>query len=262
VSPRPAATRSDATARLFLDAAADLIDASLSPAAEDPPRRLRGFRFPPALDWLRIEDVVRMVADRPGGSRQAFHQRWQSKETFIQDAVIYTVQYRDRPPAELTPLLTQLPELAHGPLGEGISAFAREFIGFVESVPRVFLMAHLAGHLDRHPELHQRFLDAWLPGRRPIIEAFDRLLDGLPVVLRPEWTTGRFDRALQALLDGVVLQSRLQPDGSIADAWTHADLFAEAVVALTLGALDTTRTGTTAIAALTASSSAARDAGR
>ncbi len=252
MSPRPAATRSDPTARLFLDAAADLIDASLSPTAENPPRRLRGFQFPPALDWLRIEDVVRMVADRPGGSRQSFHQRWQSKESFIQDAVIYTVQYRDRPQAELAPLLARLPGLADGPLGDSMAVFAREFIGFVESVPRVFLMSHLAGHLDRHPELHQRFLDVWLPGRQPVVDAFAQLLDRLPIVLRPEWTAGRFDRALQALLDGVVLQSRLQPDGSIDDAWTHADLFAEAVVALTLGALDTSRTGASAIATLTA----------
>ncbi|WP_152363631.1 hypothetical protein [Microlunatus speluncae] len=251
MSPRPAATRSDPTARLFLDAAAELIDASLSPTSDNPPRRLRGFQFPAALDWLRIEDVVRMVADRPGGSRQAFHQRWQSKESFINDAVIYAMQYRDRPETELVPLLSRLPGLADGPVGDGVAAFAREFIGFVESVPRVFLMSHLAGHLDRHPELHRRFLESWLPGRQPLVQAFEELLGRLPVVLRPEWTTGRFDRALQALLDGVVLQSRLQPDETQADAWTHADLFAESVVALTLGALDTTRTGATAIAALT-----------
>ncbi len=253
MSPRPTATRSDATARLFLDAAAELIDASLSPASDNPPRRLRGFQFPPALEWLRIEDVVRLVADRPGGSRQAFHQRWQTKESFLQDTVIYMLQYRDRPDEELMPMLDRLPEVAGGPLGEGIAAFAREFLGFVESVPRVFLMSHLAGHLDRHPELHRRFLESWLPGRQPLVDAFGRLLAGLPIVLRPEWTTGRFDRALQALLDGVVLQSRLQPDDALDDAWTHADLFAESVVALTLGALDTSRTGSSAVAALTAS---------
>ncbi len=249
MSPRPAASRSDATAILFLEAAAELIDASLSPSQEVPPR-LRQIRFPAALDWLRIEDVLRLVKGQPGGSRQALHQRWDHRDAFIQDAIVYAAQFRDADPVPREQVLARLDDVADQPLGHGIATYAKEFLAFVERTPRSFLLSHLAGLLDRHPDLHEACLDAWLEGRGPFTEAFRSLLGRLDVTLRPEWTITRFDRALVALVDGFVLQGRLWPDNRVGDAWGYADCFAESVVALTLGALDVDRTSQTAREAL------------
>src|SRR5580658_10128480 len=74
VSPRPAPSRQDATARQFLKAAVQLIDAYLDDQPlHSRPARLKSIRFPAALDWLRTEDVIRLAAadGKTGVSRKA-----------------------------------------------------------------------------------------------------------------------------------------------------------------------------------------------
>src|ERR1700678_877461 len=89
VSPRPAPSRHDATARQFLRAAVQLIDAYLDDQPRDNrPARLRSIKFPAALDWLRTEDVIRLAATEgtTGVSRKAFFNRWPTRDEFLPDA--------------------------------------------------------------------------------------------------------------------------------------------------------------------------------
>ena len=93
MSPRPAPTRDDPTARHFLDTAADLIDLYLQaePPSREKSARLRQIRFPAALEWLRITDIIRLarVSSTEGGSRKAFFNRWPTKDDFLADAVVH-----------------------------------------------------------------------------------------------------------------------------------------------------------------------------
>lgn len=66
VSPRPAPTRYDDSAMAYLNAAARLIDASLTTESEVGTPRLRALHYPAALDWIRIEDVLRMAQEGEG----------------------------------------------------------------------------------------------------------------------------------------------------------------------------------------------------
>src|SRR2546429_3670403 len=95
MSPRPAPTRHDAVAIRYLDAAADLIDTYLQPEPRGQQKlgRLRSIKFPAALEWLRTQDVIRMVAAQgnEGGSRNAFYKRWATRDEFLADAVVYAM---------------------------------------------------------------------------------------------------------------------------------------------------------------------------
>lgn len=238
MSPRPVASRGDASAVQFLTAGAQLIDYSLAAPEVERPVRLRQIHFPAALEWLRVEDVVRLVQDRPGGSRRAFHQRWPTRDEYLQDLVVFAAGYRDMPEGELVPLLELLPEVVGSDTGDKLAAFAHEFLLFCEARPRTLLIANLAGHLDHHPTLLNAFTDMWLPARQPLVQAMAQMLDRIGAKLRPEWTVDRVDRVLQALQEGFTIQGRTQPDHLFEEAWGHAHLFAEAVVTFVTGALD------------------------
>src|SRR4051794_20219686 len=100
MSPRPSPSRHDATACRFLDTAAQLIDAMFVGSEGDRPPRLRHLDFPAALEWLRVDDVIRLAQGTGQGlSKKAFHNRWQHKDEFVRDAVIHTMLYRDDPDA-------------------------------------------------------------------------------------------------------------------------------------------------------------------
>ena len=238
MAPRPAASRHDASARLFLDTAASLIDAAMTTSDAVPPR-LRSIKFPAALEWIRVEDVIRLTSGAPGGSRKAFHQRWETRDTFIADAVVYTLQFVDRPDDEYTPLMERMGALDLEDLGDGIASVATELLNYAESQPRSYLMLHIGGVLHRHPDIQQSFRETWEPLRTPFLAGYVNLLERLKMRLRPDWTPERFDRALQAIVDGFLLQGRIHWDDVNSDTWTHTLLFAETVLAFTLGVLDT-----------------------
>lgn len=250
MSPRPAASRHDASARLFLDAAAALIDAAMTNSHDVPPR-LRSIHFPAALEWIRVEDVIRLAGGTPGTSRKAFRQRWATRDEFLLDAAVYTLQFADCPPDDYAPIIARMKDLDLADLGGSIAALARDLLTYAESKPRSYLMLHLGGVLHRHPRLQDAFVEAWEPTREPFVDGYLTLLDKLGFGLRPEWTPLRFDRALHALVDGFLLQGRIRRDESNADAWTHADLFAETVVAFTLGVIDADGRSLTAREAVT-----------
>src|SRR3954453_5086650 len=93
VGRRTIPSRHDATAMQFLAVAADLIDAYLQaePIREDQ-KRLRHIQFPPALEWLRVEDVIRLTPSwGPGVNRRAFFSRWPTRADFLPDAVVFAL---------------------------------------------------------------------------------------------------------------------------------------------------------------------------
>jgi len=255
VSPRTAASRTDATARQFLTAAATLIDAYLSEHPQDRVPRLRSIRFPAALDWLRTEDVIRLVARTglPGASRSAFFNRWPTKDEFLADALVYTLLYEDEigpDPGDPDVFLKQaVGAAAHG-VGTWLVQASEALLVELARYPRSYLITHIACLLSQHPVLWdavaptvQRHHDAWAA-------VYTDLIEGLGVVLRPGWTPYRLQLALQAVLDGFLIRQRLQPDDYPSSGCKGLGVYADTVAAFILGVVDTDRTGETARAAL------------
>jgi hypothetical protein len=62
--------------------------------------------------------------------------------------------------------------------------------------------------------------------------------------LRPGWTPHRLSLALQATLDGFLLRYRVMPEDYPTSRWEGAGIFADTVLAVILGVIDTDRSGT------------------
>jgi hypothetical protein len=239
MSPRPAPTRGDDTARRFLDAAAQLIDAMFVSSVEHRPTRLRSLDFPAALEWLRIEDVVRLTE---GASRKAFHNRWETKDAFIRDAVIHTILFRDQPDADPTAtdhsMFVAAAERSHGSLSRIVAQLADEMLNALLQHPRSFLLMHIGPVLAQHPDLHDAILDRLHETRRPWYEGYGYLLTTLGMRLRPGWTIERVGMAITAMLDGFLLRTRVHPAEMRALRWEDASLFADTITAFSLGVVD------------------------
>jgi hypothetical protein len=248
LSPRPAVSRHDATARQFLKAATQLIDAYLDDQPGGPrPARLRAIHFPAALEWLRTEDVVRMAAagSSAGASRKAFFNRWPTREEFLPDALVYALAEEevDEAPNEQA---GQVPGTATAP-----AAFSQEVIriadGLLESLqrhPRSYLTLHIGPLLAQHPSLWEALMPAMRAGIQAWADGYAALLTDLGLVLRPGWTAHRLSLALQAALDGFLLRYRILPDDYQAARWEGGGLFADTVLAVILGVIDVDRSGT------------------
>ncbi|GAB3410861.1 hypothetical protein GCM10027569_26860 [Flindersiella endophytica] len=251
MSPRPTPTRHDDTARRFLDLACQLIDAFLAPPGHPRPPRLRMLKFPANLEWLRTEDVLRLAAEtgESGLSRTAFFNRWPTKDDFIRDAVIYAVAYHpeDRDPVFDSGQLDQIsPESS---LSAQIVRIADGYLNGLLADPRSFLLVHIGPLLDHYPELRSEQLRA-LRANQVWFDGYARVIANLGLALRPDWTVERLGLTIQAMLDGFLFRHRLQHEDYEGSRWEDASLFADAVVALCLGILDTDETGHTARRAL------------
>jgi hypothetical protein len=212
--------------------------------SDDVPVRLRSIRFPAALEWIRVEDVIRVAGGSEGTSKKAFRLRWATRDEFIVDAAVYTLQFADRPDDdEYGPLTERMGALDLRRFGDEIAGLAEDLLAFAESQPRSHLMLHIGTVLHRHPDLQKAFEDAWDPFRENFLAGYTSLLRRLDLRFRPGWTPERFDRALQAIIDGFLLQGRINRDDQEPDAWTHSNLFAETVIAFTIGVLDAERLG-------------------
>ncbi|WP_112236811.1 hypothetical protein [Kribbella monticola] len=253
MNPRPAPSRHDITASRFLDAAAQLIDAMFVGSQDDRPPRLRHLDFPAALEWLRVDDVIRIAQDGGDGpSKKAFHNRWQHKDQFVRDAVIHTMLYRDDPGSNPGTLYAaQLVTLGRA---GGFTDFAIPMLdGMLATLlahPRSFLLMHIGPILDQHPELGEAVLGQirldlanWYHGYTTVLEAHD-------VRLRPGWTVERVGLALSAMLDGFLLRSRIQPEEMSACRWENASLLADAMIAFSVGVVDSDGSGRTSRAVL------------
>ena len=236
-------SRHDATALQFLDVAADLIDAYLHAEPDDVSRanRLRHISFPAALDWVRVEDVIRLAPSwGPGAGRRAFFSRWPTRAEFLPDAVVYTLLRESE-----TPVLHPT-----APLSRSVINAADGLLADLVGHPRSFLILHLAPLLPRDPHL----ADALVPASRAAtsiwLGIYRRLAHGLDLVMRPEWTPRRMASVLQAMLDGFVLRHRTHPEDQAGYRWKGASILADAIIAFLLGAVDWDLTGQPGRAAL------------
>ena len=249
MSPRPAPTRYDPTAMRILDAAAELIDASLSEATEDLPARLRSIHFPAALDWIRIEDITRVLSGyQPAISKKAIVNRWGSKEELVHDAALHCILYRDQPAGgtpDATPEFLVAVAMSAG-LARAITVTADTIMGNLVSSPRSFLLMHLAPMLPRHPEIQRQIAEDGLRIQREWSQGYQQLMMAYGIVLRPEWTMERLALAVQLLLDGHLLRTRIDPYLIETARWESSSVFATAVVTLIVGAIDHDRSGLTA----------------
>lgn len=255
MSPRPAATRHDVPARAFLGAAARMIDEVLAPTPPAATVDRRAWKYPAALEWLRIEDVIRVAqsSGQPGVSRRAFHNRWPAKEDFIRDAVIYALLYQDDPdpnPARRSRELAGVSTASS--VADAIIQLANGLIDILLSDPRSYLLIHIGPLLDQHPQLRDDVIADMLRNRAPWYEGYGYLLSELGLTLRPDWTVERAGLALQAMLDGFIFRGRIQQEDVGAARWQGASLFADTVIAFTLGVLDVGRDELTARQALDA----------
>lgn len=240
--PRPAASRHDETARRLLDSAAAIIDSALSDDADNQSRRVRSFHYPAALDWIRLEDVLRLSAPI---SKKALRSRWETKDAFVRDAVLHAMLYRDAPdqdPGRLGPELQRLAEVPSP--SAGIALIAEDLVTGLLAHPRSFLLAHVAPLFPRHPELREEVSQASRGPQDEWAAAFPELLERVGFRLRPDWTPARLTLAVQVMLDGYLVRSRVEP-GLLEPGWAQASLFADMVVTFSCGALDVDRRGLT-----------------
>jgi AcrR family transcriptional regulator len=247
MSPRPAASRHDATAQRFLRAATQLIDAYLDDQPSDArPARLRSIRFPAALEWLRTEDVIRTAAAEgsAGASRKAFFNRWPTREEFLPDAVVYALVH-DQVPEPPNEQAKQVPGTAAAPVpfSQEVIRIADGLLASLQRHPRSYLTLHIGPLLAQHPALWEALQPAMHDGIRAWADGYAALLPDLGLVLRPEWTPYRLSLALQAALDGFLLRYRIMPEDYPTSRWEGAGVFADTVVAIILGVIDTDRSG-------------------
>jgi len=246
VSPRPAPSRHDATARQFLSAAVQLIDAYLDDQPlEARPARLKSIRFPAALDWLRTEDVIRLAAaeGKAGASRKAFFNRWPTRDEFLPDALVYALVYAQVPDDPKDRAAELPPEAAKAEsLSEMVTGLADGVLDSLRRHPRSYLTLHIGPLLPQHPVLWDALLPTMRHANTVWADGFAALFEELDVVLRPDWTPQRMSQALQAALDGYLLRYRIQPE-EFTTRWEGAGIFADTVIAIVLGIVDFERTG-------------------
>ena len=249
MTPRAPATRHDSTAERFLRAAAELIDAALSSDTTGLPPRLRSIHFPAALEWMRIEDVIRVTrVQDEAGSKKSFTNRWPTKDEFIRDALVYAILYRDWPAGatpETTPK-TLVGDASEGSLAAAITRTADTILNSLLAHPRSYLLMHVGPMLPRHPDIHRLLTDEARHHQDRWSSGFLELLLRLGCRLRPEWTTEKLTLALHMMLDGYLLRYRIDPERVDAARWGSASLFAQIVLTFVAGCIDTSGDGLSA----------------
>jgi hypothetical protein len=214
------------------------------PIRPDQSHRLGYISFPTALDWLRTDDVIRLVPSWTGeaANRRAFFRRWPTRADFLSDAVVYALlREHDTPTHQLDPT-ESVSQLVTGVADELLTSLVRH--------PRSYLVLHLGPLLPRHPHLADALLPSSRATTRVWLELYRTLADGLDLVMRPEWTFKRLSSVLQAMLDGFVLRERLHAKDNALHGWQGANILADAIIALLLGAVDWDLTGQSGRAAL------------
>lgn len=203
-------------------------------------------RFPTALEWLRTEDVIRLTPVRggEGASRRAFFNRWPTRDDFLPEAVVYALlrEYEADDPREYISAMSRIPT-SSAPISALVTGIADGLLSTMIRHPRSYLMLHLGPLLPRHPELENAIRPGAQAATNASIGVYEQLVRGLGLVMRPEWPAGRVSFVLQAMLDGFVLRSRLRPHDHSTSRWEGASIFADAIIAFMLGAVDWDLTG-------------------
>lgn len=215
------------------------------PMGRDQARRLGHITFPSALDWLRTDDVIRLAPKWSSGEaarRRAFFSRWETRGDFLADAVVYAL-LREQP---------EIPVQRHSAetLSQLVDGVTDDLLSGLIQHPRSYLILHVGPLIPRYPQLTR----ALEPSSRKAVDAWVRLYNAIAVrhdlVFRPEWTFKRLASVWQAMLDGFLLQYRTRPNGYLRRNWGEANLLADAVIALLLGAVDWDLSGQSGRAAL------------
>jgi hypothetical protein len=247
VSPRPAPRRDDATAMKFLHAGVQLLEAALSDGSRPLPPRLRSIKFPAALDWLRIEDVLRVVeADEiEVDGKRALRNRWPSKDEYVRDVVMYSLLYADSDgiaaPATFGARLTMLVD--GRPFSEQVNDFAVGLVAELVANPRSYLLAHLSPMLTTHPALRADFIE-WTRADHDVWRDFyEQLMRLFGLSWRPGWNSESFTLALQCLLDGFVLRHRVDEERSPLSEWAAPSFIGSTVTAIVVAAVDFDESG-------------------
>ena len=182
--------------------------------------------------------LIRRARGAKGASRKSFHNRWPTKEAFVNDAVIHTMLYRDEPNADPALQRAQMASIVNAnDVAEAIARFSDSMLESLLSYPRSFLLLHIGPLLDQHPNLKSAISADMARALAPWHEGYAELFATFDTRMRPGWTINRYGLALQAMLDGFLLRSRVQ-DLDMEDAASDVSLFADAVVAFTLGVID------------------------
>jgi hypothetical protein len=220
-----------------MEAVAELIYASLSDADSDLPPRLRAIRFPAALEWIRFEDVARVAsAYRPAISKKAILNRWPTKEELVQDAAVYCITH-DNLTSTITPAVMVEAARSHG-LAEAIRYSAEAILDSLILHPRSFLLMHLAPMLPRHDAIREQVAADAARVQHQWALGYTQLISEFGITLRPEWTPARISMALQMLLDGHMIRHRGDAAHLTSHARAESTIFADAVLALIVGAVD------------------------
>ena len=230
---------------VYLNAAAGLIDASLTIDSETRSPRLRSLHYPAALEWIRIEDVLRLAKESgQPASKRALINRWPSKDDFIRDAIVHALLYRDDPagdPVEAIPSLQLIAESES--FSSGVTVVISDLVSILISHPRSFLLAHIAPLLPRHPMLAEDIRSGSSASQKAWSETYQALLTAMNLELRPDWPIEKLTLAIQLVLDGTVVRSRIQGDGVLPTRWEAASLGADIILAIISGALDPEQDG-------------------
>ena len=241
MSPRPAPTRTDAAAERFLQAGAQLIDRALTEHSGGKPGLDGLGQVPKALDWLRIEDVLRIVkSDELPDSKRAFRNRWPCKDDYVADVVLYALLYRDMEGSAIPRTLHERVELfdATRTVSERIYAFVGTLVSELIANPRSYLLLHIAPLLIGNPELHASLIGYTRSDQARWQTVFTEVLKQTGKQLRPGWTMERLTLALNVVLDGAILRHRIDPAHSTVSAWAHGNLTADMILAVIVGAVD------------------------
>lgn len=225
---------------VYLNAAAQLLDASLVADPMNNPPRLGQLHYPAALDWMRIDDVIR-IARGAGApiSKRALGSRWASKDDFVRDAIVHALLYRDDPSADPAARDTGLHRVTSS------MSFAESVAGVVDGLvdsllvhPRAFLLAHIAPLLPRHPEIAEQVRASSCAAQTAWTAEYVETLQALGIGLRPDWPFERLTLAIQLVLDGTIVRSRVEPDNFAASRWASGSMYADTVLALIASVLD------------------------
>jgi hypothetical protein len=248
MSPRPVPHKDDLTAAAFLDAGAALIDAMLvaEPSSALPPR-LRQLHYPAPLEWIRIEDVLRLVGGSASAGRKAFYNRWPTKDDYIRDCFIHTLLYRDRTgvPLENVATIQGLLKNLDVPLPLRVRQVASALAAGLLNDPRASLLSHAAVMVHHDPETAEVVIEASARERETWRVAYQGVFDDAGLVLRPGWTIDGLIVIVQMMIDGMVMSHRVGVTETARDNAALAASLGDALVALLGSAVDWEQDGET-----------------
>lgn len=239
MSPRPAPTRTDATADSFLRAGLRLMDALLGAYdLESLPPRLRSLHFPAPLEWIRIEDVIREARQEEGTlSAKAFWNRWPDKDTYLVD--LTGVAFAEVAAPESLGMRARL-TLTVGNSAEGVRRLAMSVMAELLARPRSYLLGHLASVSQGSTALQDAIRASIEEDNRSWSAFFEAGVAEMGMTWRPGWDGNRMQIAIQALVDGMLIRGRVvRPEGGAGGSpWDPVELLGEAVVSLFASAVD------------------------